>query len=217
MDKLCGFQDLLDRSGHDTWGWVVYRCTYVSDAEWSSFMDRLRAVTDESLEFYGASEWPLAKQQVWTVVEDPAQLDSASKSGVRTIFNAWVSSAAAAAEQPNARGPHTLTRMARYCYCMHVDETSLRSVLDDSRDWHVSIINKQWIPEDEEDLILDEGDDDEASENLEPEVWPPVDGCTEEDVGWFKGGKGVLLDGYVTLCSPNVWYWYHKRPPQIVQ
>lgn len=102
MDRLSGFQDLLDGSGHDAWGWVIYRCTNVSDPDWSRFMNRLKAVTEKSLEFYGASEWPLARQQVWTLVEDPARLDNASKSGVRTIFNAWVSSAAATAEQPNA-------------------------------------------------------------------------------------------------------------------
>lgn len=217
MDNLSGFQDLLHRSGHDTWGWVVYRCTYVSDPEWSRFMDTLKAVTEKSLEFYGKSEWPLAKQLVWTVNEDRARLDNASKSEVRKIFNAWVSSAAAAAEQPKTSVPHTRTRMARYRYCIHIDETSIRSVLDESQDWHVNIINRDWIPEDEEEPVLNEWDDEEADDEVEPEVWPPIDGCTEEDVGWFKGGRGVLLDGYVTLCSPNVWYWYYRRPPQIVR
>lgn len=216
MDGLAGFQDLLERSGHDTWGWVVFRCTYVSDPEWSRFMDRLKAVTEEALEFYGKSTWPFAKQQVWTVVEDPARLENASKSEVRDLFNAWVASDDAAAEQPGKKGPHTLSGMTRYCYCMHVDETSLRSVLDDARDWHVNIINKTWIPEDEEDPAGDERDDGEPDEEVEPEVWTPVDGCTEEDVGWFKGGRSVLLSGYATLCSPNMWYCYYRRPPRIV-
>ena len=100
---------------------------------------------------------------------------------------------------------------------MHVDETSLRSVLADAEDWHINIINKTWTPEDEEDLVGDEWDDEEADEDVEPEVWTPIEGCTEEDVGWFKGGRSVLLERYATLCSPNAWYWYYRRPPQIVR
>ena len=88
MDSLAAFQDLLERSGHDTWGWVVYRRTYVSDPEWHCFMDKLKAVTEERLEFYGKSTWQFAKQQVWTVVEDAHRLDNASKSEVRDLFKA---------------------------------------------------------------------------------------------------------------------------------
>jgi len=212
-DVVADLESKLRTTGHDVWGWVVYRCTYSSDLDWSAFMKALEATTKDDLEFYGASE-AIAKQHVWTVIDDRERLEHASKADVRKMFNDWVHSPEATAEQPNATISVAEVPMARYRYCMHVDEGALRSVLDDSRDWHVNIINRDWIPEEEEVEYGDSEDDEILNQARESETWPEIEGCTEEDVGWVQASQGILVEDYVSLCNPNFWYAYYTRPPQ---
>jgi hypothetical protein len=145
-NPLSDLDSMLKRAGHETWGWRIYRCTYNSDDDWTEFMKQLKNTFQQMLDDYGATD-DQAKQQIWTVVEDRERLENATKSDVRRMFKDWVNSPEAAAEQPNAKGPLSRVGMARYLYCMHVDEESLRSVLDDSDDWHVNIIERDWVSE----------------------------------------------------------------------
>lgn len=145
-NPLSDLDSMLKRAGHETWGWRIYRCTYNSDDDWTEFMKQLKNIFQQMLDDYGATD-DQAKQQIWTVVEDRERLENATKSDVRRMFKDWVNSPEAAAEQPNAKGPLSRVGMARYLYCMHVDEESLRSVLDDSDDWHVNIIERDWVLE----------------------------------------------------------------------
>jgi hypothetical protein len=212
-DVIADLDSKLKASGHDVWGWIIYRCTYNSHYDWSAFIKALDATTEYDLEFYGSTE-AIAKQHIWTVIDDRERLEHASKTDVRRMFNDWVRSPEAAAEQPNAKVPVCEVPMARYRYCVQVDEASLRSVLDDSRDWHVNIINRDWVPKEEESEYGDSEDDEVPEEAREAETWPEIGGCTEEDVGWVKASRGILVEDYVSLCNPNFWYAYHTRPPQ---
>jgi hypothetical protein len=167
VDKL---DSILKGSGQKVWGWVIYRGTYSSDSEWAEFMEKLKTETQDVFNEYGAPE-TVKNQHVWTVIEDRERLEDATKSDVRRMFSEWVHSPETAAEQPNA----PMVCMARYQFCMHVDEASLRSVLDGSEDWHVNIIIRRWSVE--MDRPNDEDpEDDEAGED---EGWPEIEGCTE--------------------------------------
>lgn len=201
-DPLVELDSRLKKAGHEKWGWHIYRCTYKSDDDWSEFMKKLKTASQRAIDFYGATYDAVARQRIWTVVEDRARLENATKSDVRRMFKEWVNSPEAAAEQPNAKIPPPLVPMARYLYCIHVDEESLRSVLDDSRDWHVNLVNRDWAPEEEE-SDAEESDDDEEfpDEVLEANIWPELEGCTEEDVGWTKASEGVLVGRYASLCD----------------
>lgn len=216
-NPLTDLDSMLERAGHETWGWHIYRCTYNSDDDWSDFIKQLKASSQSMLNDYGATD-AQAKKQIWTVVEDRGQLENATKSDVRRMFKDWVNSPKAAAEQSNAKTPPSAVRLSRYLYCMHVDEESLRSVLDDSDDWHVNIINRDWAQDDEE-SDTEELDDDEEDpgEVQEADIWPEIEGCTEEDVGWTKASEGILVGRYVDLCDRNFWYTYNMRPPRIAQ
>jgi hypothetical protein len=213
-------EDPLDRvdrhlkaMGHDKWGWVVYRCTYGSDNDWSEFMKKLEALSKEWFDFYFATE-AMRKKHIWNFIDDRDRLENASKSDVRRMFNEWVQSPEAAAEQPNAKDPMSKVGTSRYRFCMHVDETSLRSVLDDSRDWHINLINRDWTPA--EDASDDDDEDDEnANEACEDYILPEIEGCTDEDVGWTKASIGIVLGRYISLCNPSFWYAYYSRPPLI--
>jgi hypothetical protein len=134
------------------------------------------------------------------------------------MFNEWVNSPEAAAEQPNAKIPPSKARMSRYPCCMYVDEESLRSVLDNSRDWHVKIINRDWVPEEELSDAEESDDDEEVPDGVrEADIWPEIEGITEEDVGWVKALAGILVGRYVSLCDSNFWYVYYTRPPRIAE
>lgn len=211
LEKL---ECILAGAGHDTWGWVVYRCTYRSDHDWSEFINKVKALSRQFLDQRGATE-AIADKQIWTFIDDRERLENANKAVVRRMFNDWVHSPEAAAEQPNARAPIPEVQLPRYLYCMHVDEASLQSLLDDSRDWHVNIINRHWIPEEEESDYEDSEDDEIPDEVRAAKILPEIEGCTEEDVGWMKFSEGILLGRYVALCKSNAWYAFYARPPQI--
>lgn len=190
--------------------------TYSSDDDWSELMMTLKTLTWRSLESYDPTS-AIGERQIWTFVDDRVRLEKASKRDVRRMFNGWVHSPEAAAEQPNAKVPIPEVQLPRYLYCMHVDEASLRSVLDDSQDWHVNIIDRHWIPEEEESSYEDSEDDEiPGHEAREANICPELQRCTEEDVGWMKFSEGILLGRYVALCKSNSWYAFYTRPPQIV-
>ena len=128
------------------------------------------------------------------------------------MFRDWVSSPEAVAEQPNAKVSLSEALMARYLYCMHADEESLRSFLNGSKDWHVNIINRSWVPWDEKEPDAEDYDDDEEDID-EAYLSPEIEGCTEEDVDWTKASKSILVGSYISLCGPNFWYIYYLRPP----
>lgn len=100
---------------------------------------------------------------------------------------------------------------------MHVDKASLRSVLDDSRDWHINLIDRNWTPAEDEsdDDNEDDEDDEDSDEACEDYVLPEIEGCTDEDVGWTKASVGIVLGRYVSLCNPSFRYAYYSRPPLI--
>ena len=212
-NKLDVLDSMLKATGHEKWGWHIYRCTYSSDDDWSAFMEKLRTTTQSTIEFYGGTCRAVAKQHIFTVVEDRERLENATKSDVRSMFRDWVNSPEAAAEQPDAKTSLSVAPMARYLYCMHVDEESLRSVLDDSKDWHINIINRSWIPWEEEESDREDYDNDDEEDDDEAYLPPEIEGCTEEDVGWTKASKGILLCSYIDLCEPSFWYIYYSRPP----
>lgn len=185
-------------------------------------MNNLKAGALRSFEHYAATE-AMVRKQVWTVVDDRERLENATKCDVRRMFNEWVNSPEAAAEQPNAKDTPATSFSPRYAFCIHVDETSLRSVLDDSKDWHLNFINRFWIPEEEESDYEDPDEDDFTEEELEEQrlaaIWPEIEGCTEEDVGWYKERRGIVVSGYVSFFSDfghqKSWRLWYTRPPQL--
>jgi hypothetical protein len=226
QDILAELDAKLKQSGHDFWGWVVYRCTYKSDSEWAEFKDKLEAESRRSLDHFAATD-AMLEQHTPTFVDDRERLENVTKSDVRRIFNEWVHSPEAAAEQPNARSPPPETRMSRYKFCIHVDETSLRSVLDKS-DWHLNLVSRLWVPEAEQEPYEGDPDDDfdyeaeeaalteeEREDNRLAEIWPEIEGCTEEDVGWCK--VSGLVELYLSLCDERGWDLWYTRPPQLVR
>lgn len=116
-------------------------------------------------------------------------------------------------------------------YCIQIDEDSMRSLLSTEEDgpW-VKIIKAQWEPRGREPSqfvpgpgwIVDvpgkykgvEGDDFYGSED--DEEYPPIEGCTDQDVGWMKVWfLGLMPVIYAHFISPDLWEIIYTRPPRI--
>lgn len=52
----------------------------------------------------------------------------------------------------------------------------------------------------------------------EEEVYEPIEGCTEEDVGWMRISSIHVGAGFyqVLMGWPDVWYIYYVRPPEVM-
>ncbi|KAI1302208.1 hypothetical protein F5Y03DRAFT_362040 [Xylaria venustula] len=78
---------MLD-TGFDTWGFIVYRCTYDDDAAWDRYMQALKDEAHRDLVWNGR-EWLIEQYAQWTAIEDNETLDGASKQKVRERFVRW--------------------------------------------------------------------------------------------------------------------------------
>ncbi|KAL5364458.1 hypothetical protein BJX96DRAFT_157391 [Aspergillus floccosus] len=113
----------------ETWGWVVYRTTYKSDAMFQRAIDIIsswikRAVYRDLYDTYGVpNPDPTPNNQLWarhrlTIIEDSPVLDGASLDVVRSHFESWV-------EQKDRRD-----RWNKYRVCMVIDEETLELLVN---------------------------------------------------------------------------------------
>lgn len=211
--------DLIERQlqedGHQTWGFVIYRTTYASDAEWAEFLRRLRFQMDDTFEYIGGRD--ILDKFVLKIFEDQGLFDNVSTDTIRRHFQQW-SSAAYRTEQQHPEHDRSssssrvqLGRSPRYHFAVQVDAEALHSIVHDApappeldvtkKGW-VKLIDKSWY------LGRSEG----RERPLEP-----IEGVTEPDVGWVKVAyQNVMTDWYTMCRSANNWGLNYRRPPQVV-
>lgn len=191
----------LNKDGHRIWGWVVYRCTYESDSDWEQFMQRLRYYIRDTLNFDNGLD--LMPSLNFHVFDDPALFNGANASTVRQHFRQW---AATAPEQE--QGAEVGARESqRYEYCIQVDITALRSIIDgpappedNLSDAFVNLIRGEW----------DSGYDEDDVEH------EPIEGCTDYDVGWMRIRYNCLMvDWYCRFRGSECWHIEYRRPPEV--
>ena len=147
----------------------------------------------------------------WRFVDDRATLDGATNGTLRTHFNQWVAETARK-EQPRAdMTDGDIVFTPRYSLFIHVDKNVLQSVVDrpNIEDFHhddtglVNLVDARWTPASDYDI----DEDDEA------EYFEPIDGCTEENVGWMRISTWMLGSvAYARFQNPNLWYVLYKDP-----
>ncbi|KAF2993873.1 hypothetical protein E8E13_001568 [Curvularia kusanoi] len=111
---------------HLKWGFIIYRCDYRNDSDWTYFIKRWSDVVNATL-----TEWDksyLFNNLEWTIKEDRATLDRANIDDIRRIFTAWTKSKETLAEQQAAIDLGVLGS-PRYWFCVHVDAEALDSCL----------------------------------------------------------------------------------------
>jgi hypothetical protein len=139
-----------------------------------------------------------------TVFEDPS-FDGATTALLRTHFRKWVETA-----KRQEQGIDTLYTSGRYIFFVMVDQEALESVLNSNskamiRTGFVRLVNGDWQPE-----VNEDGDEDEELE--------PIEGCTQEDVGWMKIPYDEVQPigaGGLAMCDMHDWHMYYTRPPEM--
>ncbi|OJJ69571.1 hypothetical protein ASPBRDRAFT_182601 [Aspergillus brasiliensis CBS 101740] len=208
MNCADNIERLLDQDKFKTWGFVIYRCTYQSDSGWETFMVRLHKRVEEFLRFYNGLD--LLGSFAPTVLENRS-FEGATVVSLRQNFNKW---AMTAVVEEQGIGPSKLLHLknGRYRFFIMVDQEALDSILSTSEDGlnggFVRLVNAEWKPE--------ELDEELAERGGPPPPEEPLEGCTEEDVGWMKvRWRGSQVPGYEQLGDSFMWDLYYSRPPVI--
>lgn len=241
-DRFSNEADRIEKQlledGHHVWGLAIYRCTYGNDAAWEKCLERLNVEIRDSMHFYNALDMLEEDRFRLTVFDDAAEFDAADVQAVRQHFKEWRTHALreeqGSREEIVARGgctdPHFDFPGVRYRFCVQIGEAALQSIVSSEGEerageaW-VNVIKGDWswdpaavAAQREQDKIW------HMKMGLEPqdfedcfEVFPEVDGCTEQNVGWMKVHYMALIPRfYMMLHDPSFLDdKMYVRPPEI--
>lgn len=195
---------LLQKDGFTKWGFVIYRCTYQSQKDWERFMARFLQSVTEYLE--SSKGLDMLEGFTPTVFEDPS-FDGATTAVLRTHFRKWATTAPL-----QEQGVDTFGKSGRYRSFVMVDQEALESVLNSDPDamtqtGFVRLVYGEWEPE-----VNEDGNE---SVDLDEEL-EPLEGCTQEDVGWMKVPYDEVQGiGATAMCDMHDWDMYYARPPEM--
>ncbi|KAK7914926.1 hypothetical protein PG985_012629 [Apiospora marii] len=206
----------MHETGFQEWGFLIFRCIYGDDEAWDRYMRYFKEAIHESLA-KDSCEF-LEKYSRWTIVQDEADLQAASKLRVRQRFRDWRDQNPVWREEeevsrpvPRVVGEATL-RLPRFTYCLHVDRDCLGTV-----DAHAAA-KRVGTPYDFTPPLvtgLIDGDFVDLSP-IDSYVCPPVEGCTQEYVGW----EYIMVDFIPAFYNDCHYYnlesgMQYRRPPLI--
>ncbi|KAK8123040.1 hypothetical protein PG984_011710 [Apiospora sp. TS-2023a] len=209
----------MHKADHAEWGFVIYRCAYGDDALWDRYMKYFKEGIHDKL-----VEWEcehVEKYARWTVFEDEAGLQGASKLHVRRRFVEWRDRHCVwrpgqpwfDKHLPEFRPPRKTLRLPRFNYCLHVDQDCLETVEAHAAD---KPTETEFRAAPHLVVALIDGDFLDCSRPDDFHQFPPLDGCTQKYVGWEYTPVGSLPDFY-----NNHHYWTmdedidYRRPPII--
>lgn len=200
-------EEQMQECGHEMAGYVVYRISYDSDADWKEFLVRLNAELEHTFELCNGKD--VFEKFSLTVMDDRELFNAASTDDIRQHFQAWAAQNYLS-EQPQAKdhGEHAVVRVegsSRYRYAIYADAECLHSIthgdvvaVNDGR-W-VKMIRSAWKQD------LDDGE----------EPYEPLEGVTQYDVGWMKVELSSLVEFYEYGYDPNYWDRFYRRSPEIL-
>ncbi|RAK90370.1 muramidase [Aspergillus costaricaensis CBS 115574] len=201
MNNADELKRLLDKDNFKKWGFLLS----------IKLMIRFYKRVEKYLQYYNGLD--LLARFTPTVLEDRS-FEGMTVASLRDKFNKWAVTAVKE-EQEQEIDPRHLWHLknGRYRFFIMIDQEALESILsapdNDIHGGFVRLVNAEWKPEelDEEELAERGGPDPEEE---------PLEGCTEEDVGWMKVCWGESqMPGYVTLDDSLQWDRYYSRPPVI--
>ncbi|KAB5563159.1 hypothetical protein GE09DRAFT_1219732 [Coniochaeta sp. 2T2.1] len=174
-------------TGHPKWGFLIYRCTYDGQADWDAFMDAHKIEAGTTLEAVGRI-LRLPPYLQWTVADDKASLDGASKGAVRDRFCEWVATRSNERDGPGAGREDAPAKLPWYRYCLYVDKECLdslrRETLRSGNVWlygHLVLIDSEFGRRDVEDSYIPS--EEELEEHREEMEELLEDGISPERLG----------------------------------
>lgn len=214
-------------TGFFHWGFVIYRCDYSDDSLFDRFITCIRDNAETwHQEFQQDRTTGLPIYPQWTIVQDREGLDKATKDQVRQRFVEWRDGLSVKRDGPGA--DHRITPyLPRFEYCVHVGRDSLDSLIAHEQAPRAGQ-NKYEVPpvlfaivRAEQMLAgLPEGydsDEEDAEDGDLANVMSPIEGCTDDDVGWMYAPANHWVTLYEELHNDEAWYYMYTRPPGIVK
>lgn len=215
-------------TGFEEWGFLIYRCAYGDDDTWDRYMAYLREAVHEDLVYQGR-EHLMEQYARWSVVEDRAALDGASRQQVRRRFVEWRDQNSVSRQLPVGQvlAPllsDTSPRLPRFTCCLYVDQECL-DTLQAHADAKAAAKALGRIPPLIA-VVIDGDFSDQQSSPAVPSLFdypagfddhhPPIDGCKQRYVGWEYFSARYLASLYDDLhqvrMDDDLDY---KRPPAI--
>jgi len=218
-------EKLMASCQHDIWGFVIYRSAYGpdSDTDFFALIRHLKDLVAECDEDYGNQ--PIFQRLTWTMFDDRNTLENATNAQIKKTFSEWCCSDSAISEQPNWLHPVSQSPLARYQFCLHIDQASLDSFStatsksSASKSLATAFVNivARRFPQDISEEYLDDPGDDADDEFEDDGLYSPIEGNHEPDVGWCKLPiDQIYLGAYVELCHNETWFRLYVRPPALV-
>ncbi|KAM0433469.1 hypothetical protein ACHAPT_004349 [Fusarium lateritium] len=206
-EPLSSIIENLQGDEFKSWGFVVYRCVYANYSQWASYLEFLKEAVREDLEFFEL-ETLLWKYLEWTIIEDPSDLDGASKQHVRERFSNWAAARSVERDGPGADDP-SLRKRPRFKYCVYVDQLCLDTV-DQYKAWA-----EQGAPGPHKKVICAIIDRTAKPSGRGPKGYPSVEGYTRMDTGWMYTDVSVLSGVYDRLSFEKLSEHDYRRPPEV--
>lgn len=214
LGRLC--RSLRDTGFHE-WGFVIYRGVYGDDDAWNSFLQCLwdNVHLDLARGTRGSAQRGALLEQYaqWTVIEDSAALDGASRDDVRQRFVGWREGRIVtrpASPFPMPTDPSTI--LPRFTYCLYVDHECL-ATLGPHLAAKPSDISQPHLPPPPLVVVIIDGDYVPRQDAQGP--FPPVDGSTARYLGWEYFNTRYLCGLYDDLHASRLDGDYYLRPPMI--
>jgi hypothetical protein len=215
-------KEAMQQQGHQSWGFVIYRCTYGDETKWSRFMAQFKSNAQELLSLEGNAD--MMDSLLWTICDDKDAFANASKDDLRKHFLSWANqSSDAKAEQPGARmaiwmpSREEVTSLStpRYNYFIQVDDAAVEAVLTAEGNYddpgYVNIVDAKWRLPTREDYDLEEDEEMEEGEEIK--------GCTAMNLGWQKVSAVNVYPQFYHDCESSWRLWSegqdYIRPPRI--
>ncbi|KAH6613523.1 hypothetical protein F5144DRAFT_493459 [Chaetomium tenue] len=220
LGNLC--RSLRDTDFHE-WGFVICRGVYGDDDAWISFVqcfrDNVHLDLARGIRRHGSVERGAMLEQYaqWTVIEDSATLDGASRDDIRQRFLTWregriVRRPVAANPFPIPGDAEPITVLPRFTYCLYVDYDCL-ATLGPHLAGKPSDISQPHLPPPLLVVILIDGDYVTQQDAQGP--FPPIDGSTVRYVGWEYFDTRHICALYNDLHISTLDVDDYHRPPAI--
>lgn len=202
----------MQKTGFQTWGFVIYRGTYSNDAAWQRYVDLLKNEIQTKLEYYGRAELLLQYLQ-WTIIEDPA-LEGLSKAAIRQTFQEWVLHRSVGRDGTGADYPGLMLDsdciIPRFSHCIYVDKGCLNTLFR----------YETWQKEGSKGLaplvacaLIDVNCD---AAGLGRKGYPDIEQCSRAYVGWMYLSLKSIPPMYNSQSLESS-HGYHEYDPSYIR